>query len=84
MRLRRGDGTDRTEVPLADFIRRLEARGVAVRPFEEGGYVLARGLIIEAYFFENPVSEAEVRRVAEVFGIDRKQLYFDRVERDLN
>lgn len=84
MRLRRRDGTDGTEVPLGDFIRRLQARGVAVQPFEDGGYVLARGAVIEAYFFENPVSEAEVRRVAELFGLDRKQLYFDVVEADLN
>ncbi len=55
-----------------------------MRPFADGGYVLARGRVIEAYFFENPVSEAEVRRVAELFGLDRKQLYFDVVERDLN
>lgn len=84
MKLRRGDGTDGTDVPLGDFLRRLQSRGVAVRPFEDGGYVLARGPVIEAYFFENPVSEAEVRRVADLFGLDRKQLYFDVVERDLN
>jgi hypothetical protein len=84
VKLRRGDGTDGTEVPLGDFIRRLESRGVSVRPFADGGYVLAREKVIEAYFFENPVSEAEVRRVAELFGLDRKQLYFDVVERDLN
>lgn len=84
MKLRRGDGTDGTDVPLGDFIRRLEARGVAVWPFEEAGYVLARGPVIEAYFFENPVSEAEIRRVADLFGLDRKQLYFDVVESDLS
>jgi hypothetical protein len=55
-----------------------------VRPFADGGYVLTRGLVVEAYFFENPVSEAEVRRVADLFGLDPKQLYFDVVERDLS
>ncbi len=84
MKLRRGDGTDGTDVPLGDFIRRLILRGVVVKPFEDGGYVLSRGPVIEAYFFENPVSEAEVRRVAELFAVDRKQLYFDVVEGDLN
>ena len=84
MKLRRGDGTDGTEVPLGDFIRRVVSRGVAVQPFEDGGYVLSRGPVIEAYFFENPVSEAEVRRVAEIFGLNRTQLYFDVVEGDLS
>ncbi len=55
-----------------------------MRPFEDGGYVLSRGPVIEAYFFENPVSEAEVRRVAGLFHLDRKQLYFDVVEGDLS
>jgi hypothetical protein len=34
-------------------------------------------------FERDPVFEAEVRRIAEVFGLGRLELYFDRTERDL-
>jgi hypothetical protein len=84
VKLRRGDSTDRTDIPLGDFLRRLASRGIDVRPFEADGYLLSRGAIIEAYFFEEVVSEAEVRRVAEIFDLDRRLLYFDAVERDFN
>lgn len=80
MRLRRGDAGEGT-VRLADLLRRLAARGVEITPFEDG-YQLARGIRVEVYFFGDPVSEAEVRRVAELFELSLLQLYFDRTERD--
>lgn len=58
-------------------------RGIAVEPFEDG-YLLSSGLVFEVFFFGDPVSEAEVRRIAEIFGLNRLALYFDRTERDGN
>jgi hypothetical protein len=83
VRLRRGDGTDRTDVPLSDLLRRLRARGVHVDTFEDG-YILSAGAAFEIYFFDDPVAEAHVVRIAEVFVLDVMQLYFDRVEGDLH
>ena len=85
MRLRSGNNEqDRNDVPLTDLLRRLGIRGIEITSFEENGYQLSCGLIIEVFFFEDPVSEAEVNRIAELFGLDRLALYFDHVERDYN
>ena len=82
MKLRTG-ASDEGSVPLKDLLRRLSARGVVITPFEDG-FQLARGTAVEIYFFDDPVSEAEVRRISELFGIRRLELYFDRTERDLS
>jgi hypothetical protein len=74
---------DEGSVPLQDLLRRLQARGIEVTPFEDG-FQLARGTVVEVYFFDDPVSEAEVRRIADVFRVRRLELYFERTERDLS
>lgn len=82
MRLRTGNSKlDRTDVPLSDLLRRLGLRGIHTEPFEDG-YVLSQGLTFEFVFLEDPVPEAEVLRIAEIFELDKKLLYFDRSERD--
>lgn len=82
MKLRKSDGTGRTDVPLKNLLQRPKRRGIRAEPFEDEGYVLSADGVYEAYFFDDPVVEAQVRRIAEVFGLRLIDLYFDHVEGD--
>lgn len=68
---------------MGDLLRRLESRGVQIRPFEEG-YEFCRDLTLRIYFLQSNVPEELVRQISDAFGIARIELYFDKVERDLN